>query len=604
VSPTVLAADGLATDLISGMQGERGLTKVWHARRAGAAGGAPLVQRVLAARGLIGPHAEAFLAPSLKHLHDPSLMPGLDRAAERLLAAARSGERIAIYGDYDVDGVSASAILFHTLRAIVPDCALTTYVPHRIEEGYGLNAASLRELHAQGHTLIVSVDCGITAMEPARALRECGGELIITDHHNPPHDGAPLPEAYALVHPRLPGSAYPFGDLCGAGVAFKLAWRIMTMACGSSKLTEPLRDTLLEMLGLCSLGVVADVVPLLDENRVICRFGLAKIKHSRIEGLRALVEASGLAGENIVAEDVGFKLGPRLNACGRLGHAKEAVELLTTATGARAREIAEHLTHTNNQRRATEREIFEHACELAQAQGMTGTDQRAIVLAAPGWHPGVVGIVCSRLVERFHRPAILLSEHEGVCHGSGRSVDGVNLHGAIAGCSRFLTKFGGHDMAAGLSLPADNLRDFQRAFIGTINALYPPERLHSTATYDTTARLAEVTPQVVEQLGGLAPFGRANPEIVLRIPDLRVATRPELMGSDAKHLTMHLTPAGAGGTMVRGIAWRWAEHIRSVPQGTMLDVLAKPIVNAWGGTRRVELNLVDVRTHGSGATAQ
>jgi single-stranded-DNA-specific exonuclease len=570
----------------------RGLCSVWSAR-AEVARGAGLVQRVLAARGVLsGEAAEAFLNPTMKMLHDPSLMPGLDRAAERIVAAANGGERIVIYGDYDVDGISASAILFHALRAVAPQAQVQTYVPHRLEEGYGLNAESLQELIRQGADLIVSVDCGITAVEPARVVKQAGKDLIITDHHNLPADGAGgLPDAYALVHPRLPGSAYPFGEVCGAGVAFKLAWRVMTMAAGTNKLPEHLRDTLLELLGLTSLGVIADVVPLVDENRVIARWGLSRIKHSKLEGLRALVEASDLAGENVKAEDVGFKLGPRLNACGRMGHAREAVELLTTATGARAIAIAEQLSQQNDQRRATERAIFQQAVELAEASGMTRSDRRAIVLAHAEWHPGVVGIVCSRLVEKFHRPVILMREHEGVCHGSGRSIDGFSLYAGLHACAAHLTKFGGHDMAAGLAMSRESLEAFTQAFTTHANGAIAESDLIAKHRYDTVASVDEISVQTVAQLEKLAPFGRDNPGVRLRLQGAKVTGRPQLLGAAGKHLSFTIATRGAA---MRCVAWNWGERVMQIPQGATIDVLATPGINTWQGRTNVELEVVDV----------
>jgi single-stranded-DNA-specific exonuclease len=299
--------------------------------------GLPLCQRILAARGLTAPAAlDHYLSPKLTQLHDPSLIPELDRAAERILRALADHEPIVIYGDYDVDGVTGTAILWHMLRALAPEAPVRTYVPHRLEEGYGLNAAAIRELAADGARLIVSVDCGITALEPARAAREAGIDLIITDHHNPPAKLEDLPHAYAVVHPRRPDSEYPFGDLSGAGVAYKLAWRLATMhagcAAGPGGRVDPrIRELLVDLLAFAALGAVADIVPLLGENRVLVRHGLVRVKHSRFIGLRALVEASGLAGEDVDAMAVGFRLGPRLNAAGRMGHAREANELFTTA---------------------------------------------------------------------------------------------------------------------------------------------------------------------------------------------------------------------------------------------------------------------------------
>ena len=575
----------------------RGIKTFWRARAdlgREAAPGATLVERVLAARGLRNPETVArFLEPKLSHLHDPSGIPDLDKAAERLLKAATEGERIVIYGDYDVDGVSATAILFHMLRAIAPGANIGNYVPHRLEEGYGLNAEAIRELGHQGARVIVSVDCGITAVEPARVARELGIDLIITDHHNPPASLADLPDAFAVVHPRRPDSTYPFGELCGAGVAFKLAWRLATLSSGGRRVSESLRGLLLELLGLTSLGVIADVVPLVDENRVIARFGLSRIKDSTIEGLRALVRASGLANEKVGAEDVGYKLGPRLNACGRMGHAREAVELLTVATGERADEIATMLSRMNDERRVIERRIFEHALELAQAAGMTTPDRRAIVLAHEDWHSGVVGIVCSRLVERFNRPAILLSRDGDGCHGSGRSVDGFGLHAALCECAPMLTSFGGHDMAAGLKLPHDRLAEFVEAFTRVANRDIRPENLVGVAEYDCDATLGELDLRTVAPLGRLGPFGRENPGVRVRLGPVRIAARSETFGQLNKHLSLRV--AGPESTrQLRIVGWSWAEQISRLPAGAMIEAIVTPQISTFGSPA-VEPVLVDAR---------
>jgi single-stranded-DNA-specific exonuclease len=590
---TVVEQLQTSTQKAGGASQIRGLLKRWKAQ--GATLDQPLVARVLAARGLTDPaRAALFLEPSLKHLHNPSLMPNLDGAAERILSAARAHEPIVIYGDYDVDGITATAILYHTLKALVPDARVSTYVPHRLEEGYGLNTEAIRELASAGARVVISVDCGVTAVEPAAAARAAGVDLIVTDHHNLPH-GA-LPDAFAVVHPRLPGSSYPCGDLCGAGVAFKLAWRLCTLGCGSERVTEPLRALLLELLALASLGVIADIVPLVGENRVIAHAGLRRIKHSKIEGLRALVEASGLAGDSVGEEDVGFRIGPRLNACGRMDHAREAVELMTSATGARAIEIAEQLTRLNDQRRATELSIFQHACELAEAAGMTAPDRRAIVLANRDWHAGVVGIVCSRLVERYGRPAILMCEHDGVCYGSGRSIEGFSLHAGLDACSSLLTSFGGHDMAAGLKLPSDRLAAFTDAFITHANASIEPQSLTPAITFDTDADLDELTVPVVQQLQRLSPFGQGNPHVRLRLPAVRIAMRPQTMGSGNKHIALQVasTRPRARGRLLRLVGWNWAERMGHLPVGRIMDALISPQISEWNGNVRIEAKLLDI----------
>jgi single-stranded-DNA-specific exonuclease len=573
----------------------RGLTHQWAYREGSPVGTGDLVSRILAARRIAGCEAGAFLDPSLKHLCDPSLMPGLDAAAVRMLDAVKRGERVVIYGDYDVDGITATAILFHTLRAIAPDADVATYVPHRLEEGYGLNAEAIGQLGAEGARLVVSVDCGITAIEPARVARACGLDLIITDHHNPPRDDRELPDALAIVHPRRPGSAYPFPHLSGAGVAYKLAWRLLTMHSGAAKLPPPHRELLLALLAFAALGTIADVVPLVGENRVLARFGLGRIKQAPFPGLRALVEASGLAGENVDAEHVGFILGPRLNAAGRMGHAREAVELFTVAQGERAAEIAGSLTRLNNDRRATELRIADQAAELAEARGMTAPSRRAIVLAHEDWHQGVVGIVCSRLVERFCRPTILMQRREGRCHGSGRSIRGFSLHEALTCCAARLTRFGGHDMAAGVELASDGLDAFAEDFIAHANARLTRDDLVKRLTLDCDAAIAEMTPEAVSRLESLAPFGMENPRPKVRISGAKLSSRAMPLGSGGRHAAISVTQDGRG---MRIVGWNWGERLGELPAGVSLDLAVAPKVSRWNGRVSVEPELVDLAVQG------
>lgn len=575
----------------------RGLTKLWLPRHDSSLSPAveSLVARVLRARDLLGDAAREFLEPSLKHLHEPSLLPDLDKAAARILGAARGNESIVIYGDYDVDGITASAILYHILRAIAPECSVATYVPHRLDEGYGLSAEALAKLAADGANVIISVDCGITAVSAAAALRGTGTTLIITDHHTPPEDEAHLPEAFAHVHPRRPGATpYPFPDLSGSAVAFKLAWRLATLAAGSDRVGDEMRDLLLDVLGLASLGVIADIVPLRGENRAIAYFGLRRLRRARFEGLQALIEASGLSGEKVVEEDVGFKLGPRLNAVGRLGHAREAVELLTTATGARASAIAEQLSRLNDQRRATEKRIFEQACEMVELGMMHTDDRRAIVLAHAQWHQGVVGIVCSKLVERYSRPVILMQDHGETCHGSGRSIEGFSLYDALHECRGQLTQFGGHTMAAGLKIDSSRVARFADEFIEHCNQKLRPGDLVRSARFDTIAELGELTSAKVAKLEGLAPFGAGNPRANLLVQGLRLIGRPQTFGAFNKHLSFTATPA-AGGPSVRFFGWNWSEHLHSIPTGAAIDAIVSPKLNTWGGSAKVECEIVDVK---------
>ncbi|MEL6740042.1 MAG: single-stranded-DNA-specific exonuclease RecJ [Planctomycetota bacterium] len=580
---------------------DRGLTRRWIPRREPAAQDAALAltDRVLAGRGLGDEAArEAFCSPSLLGLHDPSLIPGLDRAAERILAAARAGEPIVIFGDYDVDGVTASTILLRMLRAIAPDADATSYIPHRLDEGYGLNADALRALAADGARVIVTVDCGITATAEADLARELGVDLIITDHHNPPASERDVPRAFSVVHPRLPGSAYPFGELCGAGVAYKLAWRLATIANGSDKVAEPMRRLLIDLLALCALGVIADVVPLVDENRIIARHGLSRCANSPIIGLRALVEASRLESDKIDAEAVGFRLAPRLNACGRMGHARDALRLFTTDDPAEAASLAQMLSEQNEQRRSVERRILEEAVAAAEAAGMTSPDKRIIILASEGWHPGVVGIVCSRLVERFGRPAVLLNADGPIAagtalSGSGRSIDGFNLHGALDACAEHLAGFGGHDMAAGLRLDASNLDALTDALLAHAAERIAEDDLLPAVRYDTEAELAELHRHEVERLESLSPFGRGNPRVRVLVRGLRLTGRPEAFGRTGQHLSLRVT--SEGGPTLRCIMWSGAELLDAIPPGATIDAVLTPKLSTWNGSTRVEPELSDLR---------
>jgi len=569
-----------------------GLTRRWRLASDLGPGDGDVVGRVLAARGLIDPdEARAFLEPRLTDLHDPSLIPDLDRAAERLLGALRRREPVVIWGDYDVDGVTAAAILKHTAAAVAPDAPVRAYIPHRMDEGYGLNADGLRALADDGARVVVTVDCGVTATDEARLARELGVDLIVTDHHTPPSTEADLPDAYAVVHPGRPDSAYPFPELTGAGVAYKLAWRLATLAARSERVPAPIRDLLIEMLAPAAMGTIADVAPLVGENRVIARFGLRRVRATPLLGLRALIEASGLAGERIGTEEVGFRLAPRLNACGRMGHAREALELLLTTDPARAAHLAQRLTRLNDERRRVESAITTQAARRAEDAGMTGDAAHAIVLADPGWHAGVIGIVCSRLVERFHVPAVLLQDAGDRLHGSCRSVDGLDIHAALSDCRAHLTTFGGHAMAAGLSLAADRLGAFTEAFTRAVERRRPPGPRTPVITVDCDAALDELTVPAVRRLTDLGPFGRGNPRPRVRLAGLRLTEPPRALGAGGAHLKLTV---GAGGRAMRLVAWGWGERRAELHTGATIDAVVEPRINAWRGVETVEPHLSDL----------
>jgi single-stranded-DNA-specific exonuclease len=566
----------------------------------------PLVARLLIRRGrLTAAQAQAFLAPRLTDLHDPALLPGATRAAERIELAIKSRQPIVIYGDYDVDGITASAILWHMLH--LAGANVSTYVPHRIEEGYGLNSEAIAALCEGRETLgerplIISVDCGITAVEPAAVAKAAGVDLIITDHHHFEADA--LPDAYALVHPDLPGSEYPFRGLCGAGVAFKLAWHFARLHCGGTqKLPQAYRDVLLDLVSLAALGTVADVVPLLEENRVMTAIGLGQVKRTKFIGLNALIDASDLRDEKIDAYHVGFVLGPRINACGRMGHARQAVHLLTRAQPNEAVQIAEFLTQENDRRRVTERTIFVEAKEMVEAQGYHHDSRRVIVVGKEGWHQGVIGIVASRLVDAYNRPAIVLTFGEvgapggaGVteaaeAHGSARSVDGVSIHEALQACAVHLSSFGGHAMAAGMRLPVSRVDALRESLIEFINQRLTIDDLTPVVTIESECELGDLTADTMTQLAKLEPSGRNNEKPIFCVRGAVVDRQASRMGGGGRHLNVLLRK---GRTSLRAVGWHMGDLAEKLAAGVTVDAVFEAKVSEWNGQRRVELMLEDI----------
>ena len=572
----------------------RGLTKRWRLPEPAGpldASLPPLVARVLAGR----PHLDAAgLEPKLTGLHDPSGIPDLDKAAEMLLEAGRAGEAIAIYGDYDVDGTTGSAILHHIIGELCPEARLLHHVPHRLRDGYGVHSHAIEKLAAEGARVIVTVDCGITAIEPAERARELGVRLIVTDHHNPPATVDELPKADAVVHPGRPDSAYPFAGLCGAGVAFKLAWRMATMAGEGGRAAAGPRALLLDLLPLAALGTVADVSPLVDENRIIVTHGLALMRRTRIRGLASLARRCVRENRPVSVGDLGFRLGPRINALGRVADAGEAIELLTTCDDERIEAIGDTMDELNQQRQTIEKRIVEQACDEVVRLGMDQDGHRAIVLAHEDWHPGVIGIACSRLVERFGRPTILMQRDADACKGSGRSIPGFNLHGAVQACAVDVESFGGHDAAIGLRVLPDRLGAFTEAVVAHANERLTVDDLTPEVRIDADAALHELDEMGVRALEKLGPFGRGNPTPRLRLRGVQVSQPPTLMGSSSAHLSMFVRD-DAGATL-KLVGWGWGQHAEKIKNGTTLDVVVTPRVEEYRGRRSVRGEIADVRT--------
>ena len=573
--------------------------------------GPEVLDCLLSSRGIKGDLVSRFLQPRLADLHRPDLLHGIEKSVSRILEAIQNDQPIVVYGDYDVDGVTASAILWHMITSI--GGIVYTYVPHRIDEGYGLNDDAIKQLCAgdltaasshdsaqeeagpnnAGKPLIISVDCGVTATSQAEIAKKFGVDLIITDHHE--FDLDDLPDCFAIVHPGVhqdSAAPYPYRELCGAGVAFKLAWEIGKKYCGSDKLPKDLQILLLDLVSLAALGTVADVVPLVDENRVLVQFGLGQIKRTRICGLNAMIDAARLREESVDSYHVGFVLGPRLNACGRMGHAGKAVHLLTGADENEAKKISEFLTRENDNRRATEKEIVEQAKEKVYTQGFLVPQKRGIVVIDPAWHQGVVGIVASRLVDAYARPTIVLTVRDGVATGSARSVDGVNIHEALTNISHFLNSFGGHAMAAGMKLDLDNIDAFREAFVDQINQMLPEEDLVKKIWVDGIIELKSLTMPLVRSIEKMEPFGRDNPRPQFGIKGVRTQQMRRI-GGGGKHLSMFVNQDGPS---VKAVGFGMGDQAERLPLGGIFDIVVEPKLNTWKGKTSVELFIKDIKS--------
>lgn len=550
-------------------------------------GTAPLVAQILHNRGVTTVEAaRSFLDPKLTHLHDPALLDNIDAAANRILAAVRAKEKITLYGDYDVDGMTGVAILRACLSLLGAE--VEYYIPHRLEEGYGVNVEAIEKIIADGTKLIVTIDCGISAHEPLAKAAAAGVDVIVTDHH---HVGAALPPAVAVVHPQL-SAGYPNSELAGAGVAFKLAWHTARLAEGAARVSDRLREFLVEAMALAALGTIADVVPLVGENRVFATYGLRSLPTTRHVGLRALLETANLVGKDVDAFHVGFVLAPRLNACGRMGHAALAVELLTTAPAQRSHEIATFLIQQNERRQQVEREIFEQACLMVESAGMNGEASMSIVLASEQWHAGVIGIVASRLVERFHRPAVLIALGPDGGQGSGRSITGFNLNDALEACRGHLVGCGGHAMAAGLRIETAKVQAFADAFAAHAAAQIKPAQLKRPLLVDAEGTLGSLGTNLARHIERLAPFGQGNPSPLVAFRNCRVVAAPRRMGKGGSTVSLLL---GQNGTNVRAVGFGMGDLADDLVGVNNIDVAGEIVLNTYNGNTNVELKLKDVQ---------
>lgn len=532
------------------------------------AGCGVLLRRVLAARGCADPTAAQALLGDGTPLTDPFLLKDMDKAVARIEEAIENEELMVIYGDYDVDGISATAILYECLTS--QGAHVRCKLPTR-GSGYGLTRAALESLAAKGFKLVVTVDNGISAVEEAACAKELGLDLIVTDHHLP---GDTLPDAIAVVDPKRPDDESPFKDLCGAGVAFKL--------CAALEGCDPAE--LLEMYGeLAALGTVADVMPLVGENRTIVREGLSLLQDTMRPGLHALLESAGCSGKPVTADTVSYSLAPRLNAAGRMDNAAVALKLLLCGDEDQATGIAECLAEINTERQQTEQQVFTAALQTLEADPARTRD-RVLVVSGEDWHPGVIGIVAARLMERFSRPAIVISTHEGEGRGSGRAPDPFDLHSALAGCAHYLIRFGGHAAAAGVEIEEENLPAFRQA-INAWAADHAAQPGPVSLGLDAAVTLAELSLSNVEELARLAPFGRENPTPVLLVQHAFVdGLWP--MGAEGRHTRVRLRQgndtlfASIFGVAPQAFAYPVGSEVEAALEVSVFNGRSGPMVSA------------------------
>ncbi|MCG8650307.1 MAG: single-stranded-DNA-specific exonuclease RecJ [Pirellulales bacterium] len=553
----------------------------------------PVVAQLLVSRGVYDAETAArFLDTKLTGLRDPMELPGVPAATELLVQAIGDKTPIVIYGDYDCDGMTGSAILVNGLRLLGAD--VSYYVPNRLEDGYGLNEAAITKLAQRGKKVIVSVDCGITSIAHAKLCRELGVKLVVTDHHT---IGDELPDAEAIVHPRLPGSAYPFGELCGAGVAFKLAWAICQQTCGSKKVSEPLRRYLMQSLSLAAIGTVADVVPLLDENRILVEHGIRMLRAEPLPGLVELMKQSRLDEVTTLnTESISFNLAPRLNAAGRLGQAQLAVELLTTSAGERAGALAEYIHQLNSSRDSLQRSVYLAAQKQAKSDFDPESDP-ALVLAGVGWHQGVIGVVAGRLADKYAKPVLVISlDASGKLQavGSGR-VGGteVDLYEALSECSDRLVRFGGHKAAAGLTIDERQIDHFRGDFCEAVARQWTDKEIVPEITIDAEAPFAQLNLETIKQMETMAPFGAGNPRPVLMCREVELDEPARRMGGGDRHLSVKLRQ---GGKTIRAVAFsagEWCDELNAA-EGS-IEIAYRPVINEFRGMRKVEIHLVDWR---------
>lgn len=547
-----------------------------------------LLAQVLINRGINDvSSAKSFLQPQIGALGDPSLLPDVEKASLRINDAVRRKEKIVIYGDYDVDGLSATALMYRCLKLL--GAQVSYYIPERLEEGYGLNEDAIKKLKEDKADVILTVDCGINACKEADVARAYGIDLIITDHHQP---GKQIPNAFAVVNPKLRTSQHAFNDLSGVGIAFKLAWAIGQHFSPQKKVSLEFKDFLLNAVGLVALGTIADVVPLLGENRILAKYGLSALQCTEIPGLRALLDVSDLSNINLDTFHVGYRLGPRLNAPGRIGNAGIVVEMLTTTLKERAVEIANFLEQENKRRQGIQVNILASARKKVMDE-LNLDETTAIVLADNAWHPGIIGIIASKMVEEFNRPTVMIAIADDMGHGSARSIPSFHILEALESCKGKLLSVGGHARAAGLKIHPDNINEFREMLNSMTSQKLCRMDLVPVLNIDAEVTLSMLSKALVSELARLAPHGEGNPIPLFAATNLKIVGQPRRIGSKGQHISFYVKQ---GDVAIRSVAFGMGEKIERFKQNGRTCSMAFIVkINNWMDSEHLELEVKDIK---------
>ncbi len=539
----------------------------------------PIIAKILLNRGIdTFDKAKLFFRGKMENLYDPFLLADMEKAVERIARAIKQQEKILIYGDYDVDGITSVSMLYLVLKQL--DADVCYYIPHRVQEGYGISTTGIDEAAKQNVNLIISVDCGVTAIKEVEYARQLNMDVIVSDHHEP---GIQLPDAYAILNPKCENSNYPFQELAGVGVAFKLAQALIA----AMKIDE---DVIKEFVDLVAIGSAADIVPLIDENRIFVKEGLKRLNETNRPGLKALLKVAGLHNKTLGTGQIVFIIAPRINAVGRMGNAERAIELFTTQDKDRALEIANLFEVENRQRKNIDEETFKKAQHIVE-ENYNLADHYGLVLDQEGWHPGVIGIVASRVVEKYYRPTIMISIEDGVGKGSARSISGFDIYLALKQCEDLLIGYGGHKYAAGLTIERDNIEEFRTRFNEIASQHLDKELLAPKLRIEGEIRLSEINSRLYKFLRLLAPFGPQNMRPVFFSQKLQVVGTPSIVGNN--HLKFKVRQDGI---VMDAIGFNLGDLIYRIDPGVNnLDMAYVIEENTYLGRTTLQLRVKDLR---------